>query len=206
MWATLFDSEQRAAECSGRRVIMDRRVRRTRDAITDALVHAMLQKGYEAVTVQDIIDLADVGRSTFYAHFTDKQDVLRASLEQLRPMLAPPQSAPGDTRLFAFSIGLLTHVHAQRRLHRAVMGRRGGPLVQQALERMLREVVHEELSALVPPRRKPAVPVQVVERFVVGAFLALLMDWLDGELTGTPAEIDAAFRALAEPGVRAALS
>jgi AcrR family transcriptional regulator len=50
----------------------DRRILRTRRSLLDALVGLILEKGYEAVTVQDVIDRADVGRSTFYAHFHDK--------------------------------------------------------------------------------------------------------------------------------------
>ena len=51
----------------------DRRVQRTRKLLQDALMALILEKGYEAVTIQDIIDRANVGRSTFYAHFLDKQ-------------------------------------------------------------------------------------------------------------------------------------
>ena len=54
----------------------DRRVRRTRRALHDALLTLMTEKSYDAVTVQDIIDRADVGRSTFYSHFTDKRYLL----------------------------------------------------------------------------------------------------------------------------------
>ena len=54
----------------------DRRVRKTRKALRDALVELTLEKGYAAVTVGDIADRADVGRTTFYAHFTDKEDLL----------------------------------------------------------------------------------------------------------------------------------
>src|SRR5687767_3562998 len=67
----------------GEKVSGDRRVRRTRRLVQQALVELILEKGYDAVTVTDIIDRADVGRSTFYAHFTDKQDVLFSNLDEL---------------------------------------------------------------------------------------------------------------------------
>ncbi|WP_412537769.1 helix-turn-helix domain-containing protein [Longispora sp. K20-0274] len=65
----------------------DRRVRRTRLALRHALVELMVDKGYDAVTVQDIIDRADVGRSTFYAHFTDKEHLFRSGIQDLQAEL-----------------------------------------------------------------------------------------------------------------------
>ena len=70
----------------------DRRVGKTRKALKEALTDLILEKGYEAVTVQDVIDRADVGRSTFYAHFVDKDDLLMAILADLEmPGLDPEQ-------------------------------------------------------------------------------------------------------------------
>ena len=62
---------------------MDRRVQRTRDVLHQALISLMIQKGYEIITVQDIIDEANVGRSTFYAHYTSKGDLLMSGLKNL---------------------------------------------------------------------------------------------------------------------------
>ncbi len=54
----------------------DRRVRRTRENLFSALSELMQEKRYNKITIQDIIDRADVGRSTFYAHFETKDDLL----------------------------------------------------------------------------------------------------------------------------------
>src|SRR5690349_1471235 len=54
----------------------DRRSQRTQQLLSTALVELMQQKRYDAITVQDIIDHANVGRSTFYAHYLDKDDLL----------------------------------------------------------------------------------------------------------------------------------
>ena len=66
----------------------DRRVARSRRALKEALTDLILEQGYESVTVQDVIDRADVGRSTFYAHFLDKDDLLMAILADVE-MPAP---------------------------------------------------------------------------------------------------------------------
>ena len=66
----------------------DRRVGRTRRLMHEALMALIVEKGYETVTVQDILDRADVGRSTFYAHYRDKDELLLSSFEHLRTLLA----------------------------------------------------------------------------------------------------------------------
>ena len=96
----------------------DRRVRRTRALLQNALMASMIEKGYEATTVQDIIDRADVGRSTFYTHFADKQTLLASRLDDLRDALSREQqlalAARGGAgaRGLGFSLPMLEHVRS----------------------------------------------------------------------------------------------
>jgi AcrR family transcriptional regulator len=66
---------------------IDRRVARTRATLHQALMSLILKQGYEAITIRDICEAADVGRSTFYAHYTSKDDLMRSGLENLRRVL-----------------------------------------------------------------------------------------------------------------------
>jgi AcrR family transcriptional regulator len=176
------------------------RVRRTRQAIKRALVELILEKGYESVTVTDLIDRADVGRSTFYAHFDGKQEVLFANLDEIT-FLHPAASADGP--LFAFSPAMFEHVREQRRLVRALLGRRSGRAVMAHGERLLHALVRDELLAR---GARASTSLDLVVTCVVGALLALLTRWVDGEITATPAELDLAFRAAVTPGVEAVLA
>src|SRR5512134_762137 len=101
----MFATEQAAVICSTTRTIMgakgpDRRVQRTRQSLQDALVELIVEKGYEDITIQDVIDRANVGRSTFYTHFLDKEDLFLSEFEglwrQLEQSLAG-EDAGGDT-------------------------------------------------------------------------------------------------------------
>lgn len=180
----------------------DRRVRRTRTAIQDALVALVLEKGgYDAVTASDVIARADVGRSTFYTHFRDKDDVLESSLVQLSELLRRDGSA--TDRPFAFSLLLFEHVHDRRPLLR-VLVRSGGLGVHGRITATLADVVADELRR-VAGDVEPRVPVQVVTAAVVGAYMALFALWLEAEAPWSPREMDAAFRRLVMPGVRAAV-
>ncbi|MFI7129449.1 TetR/AcrR family transcriptional regulator [Nonomuraea sp. NPDC050153] len=178
----------------------DKRVRRTRRIVQEALVALILEKGYDAVTVTDIIDRADVGRSTFYSHFTDKQDVLFSNLDELAFLHLAPAAVSGG--LFAFSLPMFEHVREQRRLVRALLGRRGGGQVYARGEQLLSAVVRNELVAAGAPA---SASLDLLVVCVVGAFMGLMRAWVDGETTASPAELDDAFRAAVLPGVRATL-
>jgi AcrR family transcriptional regulator len=177
---------------------VDRRVRRTRDAIHRAFIGLMQERGYDGVTVTDIIERADIGRSTFYAHYTDKRDVLHATLDELAEFLRRHRDGSGE--LFGFSRALFEHVHEQRPLLRALLGRRGGSVVQARIAQLIGELVHEQLHG-----RATDVSRELVVDCVVGAFTSLLARWVDEQEPHTPAQMDEAFHRLISPGVLAVL-
>ena len=73
----------------------DRRVRRTRQLLRDALMELTLERGYDRITVQDILDRADIGRSTFYSHYRDKDDLMVSEFEALHPAWIVQTGGPG---------------------------------------------------------------------------------------------------------------
>ncbi|HEX5883535.1 MAG TPA: TetR/AcrR family transcriptional regulator, partial [Pyrinomonadaceae bacterium] len=74
----------------------DARVRRTRDALGDALIALMQEKPFETITVQDVLDRAHVSRSTFYSHYSDKDDLLMSDTEEFFESVAMALSVRGD--------------------------------------------------------------------------------------------------------------
>jgi AcrR family transcriptional regulator len=184
----------------------DRRVRRTRTALQEALITLMSEKGYEAVTVQDIIDRADVGRSTFYTHYTDKDDLLRDNIAGLRALVERPEPAePANRRrLLRFSLPFFRHVHVQRRLARALFGGDGGGSVLRQVEGLLGDVVRAELAPLFPADAPTRVPPEAVVQYVVGALWSLLNWWLTTDTPTSPEDADRIFQMLVTPGIRAA--
>lgn len=106
---------------------MDRRTRHTRQALRDALTALLRRKNYDDITVQDIVEAADVGRSTFYLHCSGKEDLLRRGLRTLRSELVDRhdrlRSAAEGRR--SFSLKLLEHVETHRDLYPALGRGRG---------------------------------------------------------------------------------
>src|SRR5260370_5781387 len=94
---------------------IDRRVARTRASLQHALMSLVRKKGYDAITVADICETANVRRSTFYGHYASKDDLKRSGLEHLRRALFEHQGNAlttsdhvGDRRL-AFSLPMFEH-------------------------------------------------------------------------------------------------
>src|SRR5947199_9210097 len=98
----------------------DRRIQRTQQLLRGALLSLIQEKGFEGLSVQDIIDRANVGRATFYAHFDNKEDLLASGIEGLKASLkerqrqALSQSTTTDDGLFGFIYELFVHANEHR--------------------------------------------------------------------------------------------
>jgi AcrR family transcriptional regulator len=180
----------------------DRRVQRTRRALREALVALILERGWEGFSVQDVCNRADVGRSTFYTHFADKEELVGGGFEDLRRTLRAQLAAVGAKPAppLAFARGLIQHAHEQRRLFVALVGKRSGHLVQRRFRELVIDLVREDLGYLFAagPRRDALVA------FVAGAFLELLTWSLEAKSPPSPEDTDAMFRELVEPVLAAA--
>src|SRR5579871_6195119 len=111
----------------------DRRVQKTRQALQEALIALILEKGYDNVIVRDILDRANVGRSTFYAHYQDKDDLLRSRFERLQAAFeehaqlilqrdASTDELAVDANLPLFVLRYMAYEH---QLFKALLGQRG---------------------------------------------------------------------------------
>ena len=177
----------------------DRRVLRTQRLLREALVSLVLEKGYEAVTVQQIVARADVGRSTFYAHYLGKEQLLLSGFDVLEAQLAPATRAAAERKAalpLAFTRGLFQHVHEHRSLYRVIVGRRSGMMVQHRMRVLVQKLLRADLAAASLP-----VPPEAAVHFLAGAFLAHVAWWLDHQARLTPAEAEKTFRRLALRGL-----
>ena len=183
----------------------DRRIARSRTTLQHALKSLILKKGYEAITIKDICEEANVGRSTFYAHYTSKDDLRRSGFENLRRLLVDRQrdalATPGDIRdrSLGFSRTMFEHARDHMDLHRAQVG--GGTVGLGIIREILSDLVRDELAATIDEKSEEVVPRELVVQYVVGAYMAVLTWWLDGGAKLPPKRIDAMFRRLATKGI-----
>lgn len=180
----------------------DRRVEKTKSALLEAFFALMIEKGYEECGVADIVERANVGRSTFYAHYADKQDLLQDGLRGLKEHLLDASTKRADSNVhpvLLFSLPMLEHLLDARELFRALATKGTGSAVHRELHSMLTELIVERLDT---SGGVPTAPASLVAEFVVGAFLAICFWWLSGRDELSPQEVDRMFQALAMPGLR----
>src|SRR5258707_4389090 len=167
---------------------IDRRVARTQRTLHEALIRLIKRKGYAALTVQEIIDEADIGRATFYAHYRGKDDLLRGGFERLRGELkaARREARQGEwDRPLTFSLAMFEHACTYRDVYRAMLGGQGSIIAINEIRRVLAELVKEDLSEV---RDDVAVPRELMLQFVVDTFLIVLACCLERKLQLAPAQ------------------
>ncbi|HEV8014838.1 MAG TPA: TetR/AcrR family transcriptional regulator [Stellaceae bacterium] len=186
---------------------IDRRVVRTRATLHQALISLILRKGYEAITVEDLCAHANIGRSTFYAHYKSKEELHLSGMDHLRRQLverqrnaAGPSGRPGERRL-GFSLAMFEHARGRIDHYRAMAGGHSGAAALGHIRKLVADMVRDELATAASKNSGDAVPREIVVQYIVGAFMAVLTWWLDGGAKLPPERIDAIFRRLATDGV-----
>ena len=186
--------------------IVDRRIQRTRRLLQDALLALILEKGFDAVTVQDVIDRANVGRSTFYAHFQDKKDLLLSGFEHLRTQFEEHlmRQSVNHESPWALSLSMFQHAQSQRPLYKALAGKQGGNIalahIQKYLSVFLRDHLKLQLS-----KKKKGVPPEILAHYIASSFISLLTWWLDNDPPYSAEQMNDFYRQLVQPGMEAVL-
>jgi AcrR family transcriptional regulator len=174
----------------------DRRVVRTRAALRDALISLIIERGWDEIGIADICTRAGIGRSTFYTHFADKEELLLIGFDDLRRMLRQSTKAgAGAGKGLGFSRGLLEHANENRRLFRALIGKRSSQAVQKRFLQVIVELTQEELAGKLAEGALRDVTVQLL----AGALFQLGIWWLELRKPLPPAELDALFQRLIRP-------
>lgn len=177
----------------------DRRVQRTRRALREALIALLAERGWDDLTVQDLCDRADIGRSTFYLQFRSKEDLLDGSLADLREGLVQQARAAGEGGVgtLHFVRGLLAHVDEQRKLFRSLIGRRSGHAVQARFRDMVVRLVEDDLAGIADKSWHR----DAAARYVAGALFELLVWWADARPAPAAEEVERLLGQLTRPAL-----
>ncbi len=187
----------------------DRRIQKTRKLLHEALISLILEKDYRSITIQEIIDRANVGRSTFYTHFQDKDDLLTSEVGNLREMLraaqvkTPVASARPYEKIIGFSLMMFEHAYEYRHVYKALIASEGGAVVIQHIPDMLADLIRDESKLEFEKRRKKdsEIPFELFVHFIASAFVSVISWWLDHKNLLPPKTINAIFRALVIPSL-----
>ena len=186
----------------------DRRVQRTRQLLQDELVSLILEKGYQKITIQDIIDRANVGRSTFYSHYRDKDDLLLSGFDELahdlnRHMRAP-ETVTDEPGHLLHSLEFFIHACDNKELYIAMADSGGGDLIFDIARQHMQDHIEYHLNQM--PSIGEDIPLPVITNFLAGSLLSMVTWWLEHSLPYSPAEMDEMFNVLAMPGIRGLMS
>ncbi len=168
---------------------MDRRQKKTREAIFAAFRQLLTQRRYDRITVQDILDAADIGRSTFYAHFETKDSLLRALCEELFTHIFD-----SDPCAFGFQDGdlegklahILWHIRDSHDLANLLRGESGDLFMTYLKEQLARVFALHRQDFHAP------VPVDFLTHHLVTGFAETVRWWVLGGMVTSP-EITAGY-------------
>ena len=190
----------------------DRRVQKTQALLHGALASLIHEKSYDAVVVKEILARANVGRSTFYAHFRDKDELLESALREVvrasettRPVRA---TGPAE-QVLRFSLPVFEHIEQYRSTADRSMDMRGQAVVHEHLGRMLVELVADDLRRAgwrLAEDRRQGVPAVLLARHVASTFLLVLNWWAESDEPLPARTVNNIFRALIVPAVTQLLS
>jgi AcrR family transcriptional regulator len=172
--------------------MQDRRVKRTQQLLAKALIALTLEKGYDAVTIRDITERADIGYATFFRHYHHKdallQDVSEVVLAELKNLLP---TAP-DADAVAIGTTLFHYVQENSNIIRVLLSSRSSTsLVQYIIDIATQDVLNENT-----PSEGSAVPIEIAAYHLVNSSIALIQWWLEHEMPYSPERMGIIFHEL----------
>lgn len=187
----------------------DRRVQRTRELLQKALIELISERGYGAITIQEIVDRANVGRTTFYTHYSSKNDLFMSCHEAVvseldagllyphplsREELLSPEAPEGMTSAFR-------HLEDARARLFPIFRGKDGPLILRRIRDWSAQEIEANLRAAFA-EADSALPLDVLANYLAGAQLALVQWWLEKPRPHTPENLARAFHRLQRAAIR----
>lgn len=179
---------------------IDPRVKRTRQFLRNALIELIPEKGYNAITIQDITDRATLNRSTFYLHYRDKDDLLTRGFDEIwdemtaenpLPIAADGQISFAGTRetvLMDFE-----HLTKNFEFYRVMLGERGVAEFIHRMQDQVYEATARRLEAVMGELPSGPVPIEMVLQFIASAYVGIIQWWLERDMPYSPEEIASLF-------------
>ena len=179
----------------------DRRTRRTRQLLRDAFLGLLKEKRYEDISVQDIIERADVARSTFYAHYVDKEDLLVGRLgvfsREVRGQVQLPHAEKRCPLIppTCFWYNILAH----RNIFEIIAKDSAMDVTMKDLRNKLCANIQAEMQQ--QQSEQAAVPASLLVDYLADSIITLIKWWVKQGMTYSPEQVDEMFHRMAMPVV-----
>ncbi len=185
----------------------DRRVQRTRELLQKALIELISERGYDAITIQDIVDRANVGRTTFYLHYSSKDELFMSCHEAMvsefhfgplyplsREELLSPEAPPGMTSAYR-------HLEDARALLSPIFQGKDSLLILRRIRDWSAQEIEASLRAAFA-EADSTIPFDVLVNYLAGAQIALVQWWLEKRQPHTPENLAQTFHRLQRAAIR----
>lgn len=182
----------------------DRRLRRTRRLLRRAMLDLLREKRYAALTVQDIIDRADVARSTFYTHYLDKEDLLVGQQGIFAGYGGRSVGREGDTPTVGSALSArrwFEHIQARQPILKVMAGDPARDLALKSLRDVLSRDYQTRLQSIRADETRPPLPTEIIVEYLVSTLLVLIQWWIDHDMPYPPARMDEIFQQLVTSGL-----
>jgi len=162
----------------------ERRRLQTRKLLIQTTLQLVLKKGYDAISIQDITDQADLGRGTFYIHFKDKEEVVWTAFRDLFQELEQEAHKQLDRRTpqveYYGLLNIFRHAEKNRDLYRVMFGGQGSAMLTARVQDFLSKVfLHDIHNAPDPPDVNFNLPDEIEAQILTGVISRLLFWWLE---------------------------
>jgi AcrR family transcriptional regulator len=188
-----------AEESVAEKTVVDQRVQRTQSWIVDSFNGLAMQRPYDDIQVADIVSKAGVGRSTFYEHFRNKDDVLRLSIAGMMEILADVVVESCCTKAARC---VIEHFADQRSMALAFIDGATGPQITLQLA----ELIETRLATIAEARSaRFAIPIGLAAQQVARSVFGLIRAWLDASMPCSSADLVTALQRTSVHSVAALL-
>ncbi len=169
-------------KAQGSEKVIDRRIQKTKRLLSEALISLILQKGYEAVTIQDIIDKANIGRSTFYTHYENKDQLLLDGHNNLGVVFFD------DNEPLNF-LNYFTHVSENTQLAKAMFGKKSGSIFLNHLKSHIAQKIKGAYKSGFAKTKHDKVMLKYISDAAASAIISFTVSWLEDNMPFTNAAI-----------------
>jgi AcrR family transcriptional regulator len=180
----MTDTEQKAKKIheSGMKTDLkdDRRTQKTRKYLAEALKELIVEKGYDAVTIQDIIDRANVGRSTFYSHYESKEQLLVGNINFQQALIEIPAADPEHYPMGVNLSYLFNHTKEHLHLTKAMFGTKSIDILSNHFTDICAAQIYAHLKPKSPGRTDQQMARYKAEA-AAGGIVRMLFRWLQDE-------------------------
>jgi AcrR family transcriptional regulator len=173
---------------------IDARVRRTRDALGDALVELMQQKPFADITIQDVLERAGVGRSTFYVHFKDKDDLFMSDAEEFFEAMSMGLVVHGDKSERVFPVmEFFAHVREMKNFVQSMKSAGKFHENMQLAHGHFARGIEKRMEMVPRGKTVPTAQRRAMAHGHAGALIAMLEFWMNHGAKEEPREMDILF-------------